>query len=131
MVGSFGWHTPHRYLKLLYRNLVSIGMIEAILESPEALLAGFGIALLGYLIKYREWTFLIAGYDASTEVPKSVAASIVGNLAIRVGIATMLFGVFAAVTSIPQAIAFAFSVLILVAVARAIYRLQTYQAAPA
>lgn len=106
-------------------------MIEAVLQSPEALLAGFAILILGYLIKYQEWTFLIAGYDASTEVPKSLAANIVGNLAIRVGVATMLFGVFAAVTSIPQAVAFAFAALIFLTVARAIYRLQTYQASPA
>lgn len=106
-------------------------MFGAILESPEALLAGLGILILGYLIKYREWMFLIAGYDASTEVPKLVAASIVGNLAIRVGIATMLFGVFTAGTSIPEAIAFAFAVIVLFAATRAIYRLQTYQAAPA
>ncbi|AHG02271.1 hypothetical protein HALLA_20430 (plasmid) [Halostagnicola larsenii XH-48] len=106
-------------------------MIEAILESPEALLAGLGIFILGYVIKYREWSFLIAGYDASTEVSKSVAASVVGNLAIRVGIATMLFGVFAAGSSIPEAVAFAFAAFVLLAAARAIYRLQTYQTAPA
>ncbi|WP_276255518.1 hypothetical protein [Halomontanus rarus] len=104
-------------------------MIDSVIESPEALLAGVGIVVLGYLIKYREWTFLIAGYDASSKVPQSVAANIVGNLAIRVGVATSVFGVVAAVASIPEAIVFAFVAIIALGATREIYRLQTYQPA--
>lgn len=106
-------------------------MIDAILESPGALLAGLAILGLGYLIKYREWTVLIAGYDESTDLPRPVAADIVGSLAIRIGIATALFGVLAAVVSVPEAIAAAFLAIVVFGVARAIYRLQTYRPAPA
>lgn len=104
-------------------------MIGSVMESPEALLAGLGIVVLGYLIRYRERTVLIAGYDASSEVPKSVAANIVGNLAIRVGVATAVFGVLAAVTSIPEAIVAGFVAIVVLGTARSIYRLQTYQPA--
>ncbi|MBZ6495987.1 DUF3784 domain-containing protein [Natrinema longum] len=105
-------------------------MIESLAESPETVLVGLGTVLLGYLIKYREWTFLIAGYDTSTDVPKGVAANIVGNLAIRVGVATIAFGLVAAGRSVPEAVALAFAAIVLLGAGRTIYRLQTYQKTP-
>lgn len=104
-------------------------MIEAVAESPTALLAGLGIVVLGYLIKYREWTVLIAGYDTSSDVPRTVAADIVGNLAIRVGVATAAFGVLAALVSIPEAVAVVFVAVVGLGAVRAIYRLRTYRPA--
>lgn len=104
-------------------------MIGSVVESPGALLAGLGIVVLGYLIKYREWTVLVASYDASSDVPKTVAADVVGGMAIRVGVATAVFGVIAAVVSIPEVAVLAFAVVVGFGAVRAVYRLRTYQPA--
>ena len=50
---------------------------------------GGGVLLVfAYLVRVREWTSLIAGYDDSVDVPREIAASIVGNLLARVGVAS-------------------------------------------
>lgn len=100
-------------------------MIEGLIGSPEGLLIGIVTLLLGYLIKYQEWTFLIAGYDDSSRVPKHVAADIVENFAIRVGIAVASFGAIVAVASVPEAIILACVAIIVLGTPRVIYRLHT------
>ena len=51
------------------------------ISEPSAVVGGFGVGgvLLAftYLIKIREWTFLIAGYDGSVNLPQKIAATIV------------------------------------------------------
>ena len=47
---------------------------------PSIAIEYFGAAALllvfGYLIRFREWTFLLAGYDETSPVPSDVAASV-------------------------------------------------------
>jgi hypothetical protein len=87
--------------------------------------AGALLLVLGYLIRFREWTFLIAGYDATAEVPSSVAASITGNTVLRIGIAAVVVGLAFAVTDPPALTSTIYTVVVL-AVVRLLYRLNTY-----
>lgn len=56
-----------------------------------------GVLLLGlaYLIRGRGWTFLVAGYDESSAISERVVATTVGNLALRVGMLSVLAGLLA------------------------------------
>ena len=92
--------------------------------SPSALQwigVGLLLVVLGGLIAFREWTFLIAGYDVTSSVPTDVAANVVGNTVLRLGLAAVALGVFAVITEVPP-----FGVVVLLAVARLLYRLRTY-----
>ena len=92
----------------------------------EYLGAGALVIALGYLIRYREWTFLIAGYDDTSPVPSDVAANIVGNTVLRIGIAALVIGITFAVTDPPAILSGIFAAVVVLAVARLLYRLNTY-----
>jgi len=93
---------------------------------------GVGGILLAfaYLIKIREWTWLIAGYDDSINVPHKTAAAIVGNFLGRVGIASCGIGI---ITAIPGStigtggLSLVFAVVVAIDSMRVIYRLNTYE----
>jgi hypothetical protein len=57
--------------------------------------AGLLLLTLGYLIRGRGWSFLVAGYDDAAAIPEDVVTSAVGNLALRVGILSLVVGVIA------------------------------------
>ncbi|WP_240728566.1 class I SAM-dependent methyltransferase [Halobellus limi] len=63
-------------------------------KTVEWLVAGGHLTVLGALIRFRGWTFLLAGYDETSRVPDDVAQQVAGNTVLRVGIA-----VFASVSS--------------------------------
>jgi hypothetical protein len=97
--------------------------------SPSALQwigVGLLLVVLGGLIAFREWTFLIAGYDVTSSVPTDVAANVVGNTVLRLGLAAVALGVFAVITEVPPYLSAIFGVVVLLAVARLLYRLRTY-----
>jgi len=97
----------------------------------EWLATGAFVAALGALIRFRNWTFLVAGYDDSTDVPEDVVASVVGNMALRVGIAVAAFGVVASYVDPPTYLALVVGVAVVAEAARAVYRLNTYAPANA
>jgi hypothetical protein len=90
----------------------------------------FGVAALlvglGALVRYRQWTFLIAGYDDTSPVPEEVAANVVGNLLLRVGLASAAVGAVAATVGASTLLVTVYTVAVLFAVARVVYRLNTY-----
>jgi hypothetical protein len=93
-------------------------------------LTWFGVAALlvglGALVRFREWTFLVAGYDATSPVPEEVAANVVGNLLLRVGLASAAVGVVAATVGASTLLVTVYTVAVLFAVVRVVYRLNTY-----
>ncbi|WP_121822618.1 hypothetical protein [Halostella salina] len=92
----------------------------------EWLVAGAFVTALGALIRFRNWTFLVAGYDDSTDVPENVVANMVGNMVLRVGIGVSVFGVVASYVDLPTYLALVVEVVIVAEVVRTIYRLNTY-----
>lgn len=94
--------------------------------SVEWLASGAVLVALGALIRFGGWTFLIAGYDESSPVPKEVAASMVGSTVLRLGIAVVAFGVLAAVSALPEYAGAALGAVVLLAVGQLLYRLNTY-----
>jgi hypothetical protein len=94
--------------------------------SIEWTAVGTVLTAVGALIRFGGWTFLIAGYDESTALPEDVATSVVGNTVLRLGVAVIAFGVLTAVTSLPEYAVSLLGVVILAAVVRMLYRLNTY-----
>ena len=94
--------------------------------SIEWLAVGAVLTVLGALIKFGGWTFLIAGYDDSTSVPEDVAANMVGNTVVRLGVAILAVGAIGAVSSVPSFAGPLLAVVIAIAVVRLLYRLNTY-----
>lgn len=94
---------------------------------------GVGVLLViaGALIKFRGWTFLLAGYDKTSSVPDDVVANIAGNTVLRIGLAATALGVLIAVAEIPSYLPLVFEVIIVFAVVRLLYRLHTYTPADA
>lgn len=88
--------------------------------------AGTLLVVLGGLIRFAGWTFLLAGYDQTSSVPDNVVANIAGNTILRVGLATFGFGAIATYLDPPSYLPVIFEVIILLAIVRLIYRLHTY-----
>lgn len=86
---------------------------------------GATILVVGYLIRFREWTFLVAGYDPGAGVDPEYVARVVGNTVIRVGLATLAVGVVAAFGVTSPFVWAAFAVAVAIAVARTVYRVRT------
>jgi hypothetical protein len=89
------------------------------------------LVVIGALIKYRGWTFLVAGYDETAPVPDDVVANVAGNTALRIGVALVAVGVVNVVTSPPSYVTLLVTGAIVLAVGRLIYRLNTYTPSPA
>jgi hypothetical protein len=93
----------------------------------EWLTSGVAVTVLGVLIKFAGWTWLLAGYSESTSpVPDDVVQDMAGNTILRVGIAVFVFGVLASVTTLPSYLELVVGAVILLAVLRLVYRLNTW-----
>ncbi|MCU4717762.1 hypothetical protein [Halapricum hydrolyticum] len=93
----------------------------------EWLAAGAIVAVLGGLVKFVGWTWLLAGYSESTSpVPDDVVRDIAGNTLLRVGIAVAAIGVLSSVTDPPSYFGLLVEAAILVAVLRMFYQLYTW-----
>jgi hypothetical protein len=93
----------------------------------EWIASGVLVTLLGVLIKFGRWTWLLAGYSESTSpVPDDVVQDMAGNTILRVGIAVVAFGVLASVTNPPSYLGLVVGAVIVVAVLRLLYRLNTW-----
>lgn len=89
--------------------------------------AGAVVTLLGALIKFVGWTWLLAGYSESTSpVPDDVVRDIAGNTVLRIGIALLGVGALTAVTNPPSSLDLVVAAVVVVAVARLVYRLNTW-----
>lgn len=87
---------------------------------------GAVLTVLGALVKFRQWTFLLAGYDRTSPVPDEVVADVAGNTVLRIGLATLGLGVAFTVADPPSYLGTVFAAAVLLAVARLVYRLRTY-----
>jgi hypothetical protein len=84
------------------------------------------LVVLGGLIKYAGWTFLLAGYDQTSAVPDEFVANVAGNTILRVGLATVAVGAIVTVADPPSFVLILFTVIVFLAVARLVYRLNTH-----
>jgi hypothetical protein len=101
-------------------------MIEFSADALEWLAVGTLLAIAGALIKFRGWTFLLAGYDETAEVPDDVVRDIAGNTIHRIGLAVFAFGVLISVTNPPSYLGLLFGATIVLAVLWMIYRVNTW-----
>lgn len=60
------------------------------------------LTVVGALIKFRQWTFLLAGNDKTSPVPDGVVAEIAGNTVLRIGLAGIALGVLIAAVDTPS-----------------------------
>jgi hypothetical protein len=97
--------------------------------SSGALLVALSAAVLlafGYLIKFQGWTFLVAGYDASTEIPAEYVGDVVGSTFLRLGIALLAYAAVVAVGAETRLFELLFWGVFVLAIARMLYRVNTY-----
>lgn len=88
---------------------------------------GAFMALLGGLMKFAGWTWLLAGYSKSTSpVPDEVVQDMAGNTLLRIGIALLVVGVLTAVTTLPSYFGLVVAAAIGLAAVRLLYRLNTW-----
>ena len=93
----------------------------------EWLAAGGVVVVLGVFVKFVGWTWLLAGYNESTSpIPDDAVRDMAGNTLLRVGIAVIAFGVLVSVTEVPSYLDLVLQAVILVAVLRLLYRLNTW-----
>lgn len=103
------------------------GMLGLGPRASKWLAAGALVTVLGVLIKFVGWTWLLAGYSESTSpVPDEVVQNTAGNTVLRIGIALLMVGALAAMATLPTYVDLIISGAILLAVARLIYRLNTW-----
>lgn len=95
-------------------------------EALQAIGTGAVVLVFGYLIRYHQWTVLIAGYDASSPLAEEVIADIVGSALLRIGVATVGWGVLEALTTPPDYLGLVFAAAVLLAIGRVLYRIHTF-----
>lgn len=89
--------------------------------------SGALLTFLGVLIKFAGWTWLLAGYSQSTSrIPDEEVREIAGNTLLRIGIALLALGLLATVTTLPPYLDLILAAAIVLAVARLVYRLNTW-----
>ncbi|WP_115862816.1 hypothetical protein [Halorussus litoreus] len=101
-------------------------MVDFASVAVEWFAVGALLVALGALIKFRQWTFLLAGYDQTSPVPDDFVADVAGNTILRIGLAAVGLGVAFTLADPPSYLATVFEVAVLLAVGRLIYRLHTY-----
>jgi len=101
-------------------------MIEFSSGSLPWLAAGILLLILGVLIKFRGWLFLLAGYDESSSIPDNVVQDIAGNTVLRVSIAALVVGVLMSVMNPPSYLDLLVGIVIILDMLRMIYRLNTW-----
>ena len=101
-------------------------MIEFSSGTLPWLAAGILLLILGVLIKFRGWLFLLAGYDESSSVPDNVVQDIAGNTVLRVSIAALVVGVLMSVINPPSYLDLLVGIVIILDMLRMIYRLNTW-----
>ncbi len=84
------------------------------------------LVVVGYLVRFQGWTFLLAGYDRTSPVPEDAAAEIAGNTILRIGLASLGLGAVVVLADAPEYLSAVFAAVIVLAVARLVYRLNTY-----
>jgi len=92
----------------------------------EWLAVGGLLTVAGALIRFRGWTFLLAGYDGTAPVPDDVVREVAGNTVLRVGIPVLAVGVLAAVTTPPSYLGPLVGAAVVLDVLRMIYRVRTW-----
>ncbi|EMA46761.1 DUF3784 domain-containing protein [Halococcus saccharolyticus] len=92
-------------------------------------LVGLGVLVLGYLIKFRGWTFLLAGYDPNAVTDEAALADLAGGTIIRIGLTVVVFGIVTAVGATSSLLDTVFAIAILVAAVRLVYRVRKHTTA--
>jgi hypothetical protein len=92
----------------------------------EWLVVGSLLAFAGALIKFRGWTFLLAGHDETAAIPERVVQNVAGNTVLRIGIVVFLVGIVESVTNPPPYLDVLVEVGIALMVLRMLYRLYTW-----
>ena len=97
----------------------------------EWIALGVLLTVLGGLIRFRGWTFLIAGYDESSPIPAETVQNAGGNTIMRTGIVLIVAGVLTVRGNPPASLGPFVGAIIAVDVFRLIYRLHSWTAASA
>ncbi|EMA55667.1 MULTISPECIES: DUF3784 domain-containing protein [Halococcus] len=95
-------------------------------SSALTVLVGLGVLVIGYLIKFRGWTFLLAGYDPTAVTDEAALADLAGGTIIRISLAIVVFGIVTAVGATSSLLETLFALAVLVAAVRLVYRIRKH-----
>lgn len=101
-------------------------MIELSSSALEWAVVGCLLTIAGALIKFRGWTFLLAGYDESSSIPDDVVQNVAGNTILRIGIAVLAVGVLESTMRPPPSLGVLVGTAIALDVLRMVYRVNTW-----
>ena len=88
----------------------------------EWVVSGAVVTLLGGLIKFAGWTWLLAGYSESTApIADDVVQDVAGNTILRIGIVVLVVGALASVTTLPAFLTIVVGAAIVVDILRMLY----------
>ncbi|WP_284010890.1 DUF3784 domain-containing protein [Haloarcula pelagica] len=104
-------------------------MLALSADALEWIAVGALVTVAGALIKFRGWTFLLAGYDESVPVSEDTVQNVAGNTVLRVGIAVFAFGVLRAALTLPSYLGALIGAAIVLEVARMVYRVNAQRPA--
>jgi hypothetical protein len=105
-----------------------MGLLALPKSGVATIVVGVGILILGYLIKFRGWTFLLAGHDPNNVTDEDALSDLAGGTVLRVGIVVLVFGGLVAAGLTTPILETAVAVAILIVVVRYIYRARKYAA---
>jgi len=105
------------------------GLNGLLLDLHGAVYIGSLCVVLGFCMAVFNWTFLIAGYDDSTEIPATVAGRMVGGFMMLIGTVTASYGVILTRYGPPDWIGLLLALFVLAVTGQLIYRLNTYERA--
>lgn len=100
-------------------------MRELSSSALERLAVGYLLTIAGALIRFRGWTFLLAGHDESSPVPDEVVQNVAGNTVLRIGLAVFTVGILASTMSPPSYVGILVGAVIVLDVLRMVYRVNT------
>ncbi|MFT4946917.1 MAG: hypothetical protein ACI8TL_001155 [Natronomonas sp.] len=103
------------------------GLDGLLLDLHGAVYIGGLCVVLGVCMAVFKWTFLIAGYDDSAEIPEAVAGRMVGGFMVLIGVVTGGYGVVLTEYSPPDWVGLPLALFVLVATGYLVYRLNTYE----
>ena len=101
-------------------------MIDLTSSALERIAVGGILTIVGVLIKFRGWTFLLAGYDEDSPVPGDVVQDMAGNSVLRVGLVVFVVGILTFVMNPPSYLGILVGAVIVLDVLRLIFRLNTW-----
>ncbi|MFC7141178.1 hypothetical protein ACFQMA_15240 [Halosimplex aquaticum] len=97
-------------------------MTPALSNGAVSIATGVALVVVGYLVRFHGWTFLIAGFDRTSAADPDAVGDVVGSAVIRVGVAVGVVGGLTVAGHGSDVLDLALTAAVVLVVARTLYR---------